>query len=78
MIFWFVKYTLAFTCQVHIGTCQEHLPATEQRPQGCLPSASVETEPYAAEAANLQHPVRGIQRGEGGTPCSRETGGTGL
>ena len=64
MIFWFVNDKLALTCQVQTGTCQEHVPATEQQPQGCLPSASVETESYAAEAANLQHPMRGIQSGE--------------
>ena len=29
--------------------------------QGHLPSASVETEPYAAAAADLQRPLRGIQ-----------------
>ena len=32
------------TCQLQIGTCQEHLPATEQQ-QGHLPSASEGTEP---------------------------------
>ena len=47
-------------CQLQTGTCQEHLPATEQQ-QGHLPSASEETEPWAAAAADLQHPLRGIQ-----------------
>ena len=49
---------------------------TEQ--QGHLPSASAETEPCAAAAVDLQHPLKEIQGGEWGTLCSRETGGTGL
>ena len=49
-------------CQLQTDTCQEHLPVTEQQ-QGHLPSASVEIEPCAAAAANLQHPLRGIQGG---------------
>ena len=49
-------------CQLQIDTCQEHLPVTEQQ-QGHLPSASVEIEPGAAAAANLQHPLRGLQGG---------------
>ena len=53
-----------------IGTCQEHLPATEQE--------HLPPEPYAASAANLQHPPWGTQGGELVTLCSRETGGTGL
>ena len=40
-------------CQLQIGTCQEHLPVTEQ--QWHLPSASVQTELSAAAAADLQH-----------------------
>ena len=66
-----------FKCQLQIGACQEHLPRTEQY-QGHLPSASAETEPCAAAAADCQHALRGIQGGEWGTLCSRETGGTGL
>ena len=50
--------------QLHIGTCQEHLPGTEQQEQGHLPSASLESEPHAAAPADLQHPLRGIQGGE--------------
>ena len=53
------------TCQLQIGTCQEHLPATEQQ-QGHLPSASEGTETRAAAAADLQHPLRGIQGREWG------------
>ena len=56
--------------QLQTGTCQEHLPATE--PEHLPP------EPYAASAANLQHPPWGTQGGELVTLCSRETGGTGL
>ena len=40
-------------CQLQIGTCQDHLPATEQ--QGPLPPASAETDPCAAVAADPQH-----------------------
>ena len=50
-------------CQLQIGTCQEHLLATEQQ-QKHLPSVSAEIEPYAAAAADLQHPLRGVQDGE--------------
>ena len=32
----------------------------------------------APVTANLQHPLRGIQGGERGTLCSRETGGIGF
>ena len=66
-----------FKCQLQIGACQGHLPGTEQQ-QGHLPSASAGIEPCAAAAADLQHPLRGIQGGKWGTLCSRETGGTGL
>ena len=62
-------------CQLHIGTCQEDLAATEQ--QENLPSASAETEPCAAAAVDLQHLLREF-RVEGGTLCSRKSGGTGL
>ena len=58
-----------------------HFPrafASEQQQEGHLPSASAETEPCAAAAADCQHALRGIQGGEWGTLCSRETGGTGL
>ena len=61
------------TCQLQTGTCQEHLPATEQQ-QGHLPSASEETKPWAAAAADLQLPLRGIQGREWGT-LLQETGG---
>ena len=50
------------------------LPATEQ---GHLPSASVEIEPCAALAVDLQRPPEGVQGGVR-TVCSRESGGTGL
>ena len=51
------------------------LPMTEQ--QRHLPPASVETEPHAALAVDLQHPLREF-RVESDTLCSRESGGTGL
>ena len=51
------------------------LPTTEQ--QGHLPSASVESEPHAAVATDLQQPLREC-RVDGGTLCSKESGGTGL
>ena len=50
------------------------LPMTEQRH---LPSASAETEPCAAAAVDLQHPLEGIQDGVRHL-CSRKSGGTGL
>ena len=58
-------------CQRKIGTCQEHLPASEEQ-HGHLPSAG------AAAAADLEYSLKGIQIGECHTLDSRETGGTGL
>ena len=55
-----------YFCQLPMGTCQEHLPATEQLSEH-LPSVC------AAAAARLQH-----LGGQGGTPCSRESGRMGL
>ena len=43
-------------CQLQIGTCQDHLPATEQ--QGPLPSSYAEIVPCATEIVDLQHPLR--------------------
>ena len=54
------------------ATEQEHLPVTEQQP-GHLPSGPAEIEPCVAATASLQQPPKGIQGGEGGTPCSEET-----
>ena len=51
------------------------LPVTEH--QRHLLSASMEIEPHAAIAVDLQQPLREF-RVEGGTLCSRESGGTGL
>ena len=51
-------------CQLQIGSCQEHLPATEQQQPGHLSSASAEIEPCAVAAADLQQPLRGVQGGE--------------
>ena len=51
------------------------LSVTEQ--QGHFPSASVETEPCAAVAVDLQHPL-GEFRMEWGTLCFRKSSGTGL
>ena len=48
---------------------------TEQ--QRHLPPASMETEPHAAIAVDLQKPLREF-RVESDAPCSRESGGTGL
>ena len=62
--------------QPQIGTCRERLPASEEK-QGHLPSASGETEPCAAAAAERQHPLTGF-RVESGALCSRASGGTGL
>ena len=45
--------------------------------QGILPSASMEIEPQAAIAADLQQPLREFSV-ERGTLCSRESGRTGL
>ena len=42
-----------------------------------MPAASAEIDSCVAEAADLQHPLRGIQGGEPGT-LLQETGGTGL
>ena len=53
-------------CQLHVVTCQEHLPVTEQLSEH-LPSVC------AAAAAHLQH-----LGGQWGTPCSRESGRMGL
>ena len=46
-------------------------------PQKRLPSASMEIEPHAAIAVDLQQSLRKF-RVERGTLCSRESGGTGL
>ena len=48
---------------------------TEQ--QRHFPSASTEIEPHVAIAVDLQQALREF-RVEGGTLCSRESGGTGL
>ena len=62
-------------CYNILSTTTWHLPrafsGTEQH--GHLPSASAETD--RCQAANLQHPLRGIQGGQWGTLCSREIGG---
>ena len=76
----FFFLVLFLSCQLQIATClsttngtyQEHLWATERPQQGHLPPAC------SAAAADLQHSLKGIQSGERGTLCSRETGGTGL
>ena len=49
--------------QLQIGTAKA-LPATEQQPEVHLPSASAETEPCAAAAADLQHAPKGVLAGE--------------
>ena len=59
-----LKCQLQTACQLQIGSCQERFPATEQQQQGHLSPASAETEPCAAAAADLQHPLRGVQGGE--------------
>ena len=45
---------MTLTSQVQIGTCQEHLPETEQQQKGNFPSVSAEIEPCAA-VVDLQH-----------------------
>ena len=73
------KYGWIYDHKGALSTTNWHLPRAlpmiEQ--QGHLPSASAETEPCAAAAADLQHPLREF-RVEWGTLCSRESGGTGL
>ena len=44
----------------------------------CLPSASAETELGATAAVDLQHALKGVQGGEGGTLSYRKTGERGL
>ena len=51
------------------------LPTAEQQRQ--LPPASTETEPCVGAGVGLQQPPKGL-RVQGGTPCSRASGGTGL
>ena len=53
-----VNYKLTLACQLQIGTCQGHLPATEHQPEGPLRST------HAITAADLQHSLKGIQCGE--------------
>ena len=60
-------------CLSHHFYLPRALPTAEQQ----RPSASMGTEPQAATAVDLQHPLREF-RVEGGTQCSRESGGTGL
>ena len=56
-------------CQLQVGTCRGHLPSTSTRIKSC-----------AAAAADLQHPLKGVQGGvqKWGSLCSRKTGRTGL
>ena len=54
-------------CQLQIGACQGHLP-----------SVSEEIESNPAAAVDLQHTLKGVQGGEWGALCSKETGGTDL
>ena len=63
--------SLEYQCPYGVDRKSRALPVAEQ--QGYLPSA--ETEPCAAAAGDLQQPGREI-RAEGGTLCSRESGGT--
>ena len=51
------------------------LPTAEQQRQ--LPPASTETEPCVGADVDLQQPPKEL-RVEGGTLCSRASGGTGL
>ena len=61
-----VNYKLVLTNSITNDKLQRHLP-----------SASMEIPPHAAIAVDLQQPLREF-RVEGGTLCSRESGGTGL
>ena len=47
-----VSDLLGYFCQLPTGTCQEHLPATEQQ-QGRLPSASAEIQLCTTVVADL-------------------------
>ena len=67
-----VNYKLALACELWPGTCQENWLVTKQQQQGHLPSAC------AAAANDIWYSLKGIQDGEWGALCSRETGGTGL
>ena len=73
------KYGWIYDHKGAVSTTNWHLPralpVTEQ--QRHLPSASMETEPHAAIAVDLQQPLREFKV-ERGTLCSRESGGTGL
>ena len=73
------KYGWIYDHKGPVSTTNWHLPralpVTEQ--QRHLPSASMETEPHAAIAVDLQQPLREFKV-ERGTQCSRESGGTGL
>ena len=62
-----------------VSTTNWHLPRALRTTgqQRCFPSASLELEPHAAIAVDPQQPLREF-RVEGGTLCSRESGGTGL
>ena len=62
-----------------VSTTNWRLPTASPRSeqQRHLPSASMETEPHAAIAVDLQQPQREF-RVERGTLCSRESSGTGL
>ena len=52
--------TFPYLCQLQIGTCH-----------GCLPSTSTRIKSCATVAADLQHPLKGVQGGEQkwGTLC---------
>ena len=54
-------------CPLQIGTCQGHLSF-----------AWAEIESYAASATDLWPALKGVQGGEWGTMCSKETGRAGL
>ena len=69
------KSQTGFFYRLKIGTFQEHLPVTEQQ-QGHLPSASEDTEPCAAAAADFWHNLKVVQGGEWGTLCSRKNWST--
>ena len=62
-----------------VSTTNWHLPRTlpTTEKQTRLPSASTETEPHAAIAADLLQPLSEFRVG-GGCLCSRDSGGTGL
>ena len=75
----FNQFSMAFhhLCQLQIGTCQGLLPATEQQCQGYFYLTLRRLNPVLLQLLTFNTPPGGIQGGEWGTLCSRETSGSG-